>query len=131
MRWGDEMRQQAIYGDAKTRGRARSPFLERYTRTIFGGLNQKYQKIPSELLPALRTVRLRLVRSMQRTKMMKTRNCPRNRGSSNLACSDIWEPALKAFEQLTVEHGTSDLQKQMRASLCPTHVLSLAEPSSN
>jgi hypothetical protein len=35
------MRQQAIYGDTKTRGRARSPLLERYTRTIFGGLNQK------------------------------------------------------------------------------------------
>jgi integrase len=33
---------------------------------------------------------------------------------------------LNALEQLTVEHGTSDLQKQMRASLCPTHVLSLA-----
>jgi hypothetical protein len=44
------MRQQAIYGDTKARGRARSPLLERYTRTISGGLNQK---IPSELLPAL------------------------------------------------------------------------------
>jgi methylenetetrahydrofolate reductase (NADPH) len=30
---------------------------------------------------------------------------------ADLACSDIWEPSLKAFEQLTVEHGTSDLQK--------------------
>jgi hypothetical protein len=50
---------------------------------------------------------------------------------ADLACSDIWEPSLKAFEQLTVEHGTSDLQKQMGASLCPTHVLSLAEPSPN
>jgi hypothetical protein len=80
------MHQQAIYGDTKTRGRARSPLLERYTRTIFGGLNQK---IPWELLPALRTVRLRLVRSMQRTKMMKTRNCPRNRGSSKVPHVDF------------------------------------------
>jgi len=32
---------------------------------------------------------------------------------------------LKAFEQLTVERGTSDLQ------LYPTHVLSFAESSSN
>jgi hypothetical protein len=30
---------------------------------------------------------------------------------ADLAGSDIWEPSLKAFEQLTVEHGTSDLQK--------------------
>jgi hypothetical protein len=56
MRWSDEMRQQAIYGDTKTRGRARSRLLERYTRSIFCGVNQK---IPSELLPALRAVRLR------------------------------------------------------------------------
>jgi transposase-like protein len=33
---------------------------------------------------------------------------------TDLACSDSWEPSLKAFEQLTVEHGTSNLQKQMR-----------------
>jgi hypothetical protein len=67
------MGQQAIFGDTETRGQARSTLLERYTQTTFGGLNQK---ILSELLPALRAVRLRLVRSMQRTKMMKTRNCP-------------------------------------------------------
>jgi hypothetical protein len=52
-------------------------------------------------------------------------------GKADLACSDSWEPSLKAFEQFTVERGTSDLQKQMGASLYPTHVLSLAEPSSN
>jgi hypothetical protein len=34
-----------------------------------------------------------------------------NPKEADLACSDIWEPSLKAFEQLTVEHGTSDLQK--------------------
>jgi hypothetical protein len=50
---------------------------------------------------------------------------------ADMARSDGWEPSLKVFEQLTVDHGTSDPQKQMRASLCPTHVLSLAEPSSN
>jgi hypothetical protein len=50
---------------------------------------------------------------------------------TDLPCSDSWEPSLKAFEQLAVERSTSDLQKQMRASLCPTHALSLAEPSSN
>jgi hypothetical protein len=50
---------------------------------------------------------------------------------ADLACSDSWEPSLKAFEQLTVERGTSDLQKQMGAPPCPTHVLSLAEPPSN
>jgi hypothetical protein len=32
-------------------------------------------------------------------------------GKADLACSDIGEPSLKAFEQLTVEHGASDLQK--------------------
>jgi hypothetical protein len=42
------MLQQANFGDTKTRGRARSPLLERYTRTFFRALNQK---IPSELLP--------------------------------------------------------------------------------
>jgi hypothetical protein len=30
---------------------------------------------------------------------------------ADLACSDIWEPSLKVFEKLTVEHGTSDPQK--------------------
>jgi hypothetical protein len=50
---------------------------------------------------------------------------------ADLACTDSWEPSLKALEQLTVKRGTSDLQKQMGASLCPTHVLSFAEPSSN
>jgi hypothetical protein len=29
---------------------------------------------------------------------------------ADLACADSWEPSLKAFEQLTVERGTSDLQ---------------------
>jgi hypothetical protein len=42
------MCQQAIFGDTKTRGQARSPLLESYTRTVFRGINQK---IPSELLP--------------------------------------------------------------------------------
>ncbi len=50
---------------------------------------------------------------------------------ADLTCSDSWEPSLKAFEKLTVERGTSDLEKQMGASLCPTHVLSLAKSSSN
>jgi hypothetical protein len=50
---------------------------------------------------------------------------------ADLTCSDSGEPSLKSFEQLTVERGTSDLKEQMGASLCPTHVLSLAEPSSN
>ena len=50
---------------------------------------------------------------------------------ADLACTDSWEPSLEALEQLTIERGTSDLQKQMGASLRPTHVLSFAEPSSN
>jgi hypothetical protein len=45
---------------------------------------------------------------------------------ADLACSDSWVPSLEAFEQLTVERGTSDLKKQMSASLCPTHVLSFS-----
>ncbi len=44
------MSQQSICGDTNTRGHARSPLLELYTRSVFGELNQK---IPSELLPAL------------------------------------------------------------------------------
>jgi hypothetical protein len=28
---------------------------------------------------------------------------------ADLACSDSWEPPLKAFGQLIVEHGRSDL----------------------
>jgi hypothetical protein len=57
-----EMLQRLVLGDTKPRGQARSPLLEPYTRSIFCGLNQK---IPYELLPALRAVRLRLVRSMK------------------------------------------------------------------
>ena len=30
---------------------------------------------------------------------------------ADLTFSDIWEPSLKAFEQLTIEHSTSNLQK--------------------
>ena len=36
----------------------------------------------------------------------------------NLAGSDSWEPSLEAFQQLTVERGTSDLQKEVGPSLC-------------
>jgi hypothetical protein len=50
---------------------------------------------------------------------------------ADLTCSDSWEPSLKAFEQLAVKHRTSNLQKQMGASLRPTHMLSLAEASTN
>jgi hypothetical protein len=50
---------------------------------------------------------------------------------ADLACSNIWEPSLESLEQFTVEHRTSDLQKQLSASLRATHVLSLAEPSSD
>ena len=41
------MSQESICGDTNTRGQARSPLLELYTRSILCGLNQK---IPSELL---------------------------------------------------------------------------------
>jgi hypothetical protein len=50
---------------------------------------------------------------------------------ADLARSNIWEPSLEAFEQPTVERCTPDLLEQMGTSLRPTHVLSLAEPSSD
>ena len=50
---------------------------------------------------------------------------------TDLSCPDGWEPPLETLQQLTIEHRTSDLLKQMGASLCPTHVLSLAAPISN
>jgi hypothetical protein len=50
---------------------------------------------------------------------------------TDLACANARKPSLETFQQLTFKHRTSHLQKQMSASLRPTHVLSLAEPSSN
>ena len=48
---------------------------------------------------------------------------------ADLARFDSWEPALKAFKQLAVEHSASVLQQQMGASLGPAHLLPFAEAS--
>jgi len=42
-----KQRQREISGDAEARGQSRSPRLELYTRSIFGGLKKK----SAELLP--------------------------------------------------------------------------------
>jgi hypothetical protein len=60
-----------ICGDAKARGRARSRYLELYTRSIFGGLKKKSARSFCRLAAADRAWGVRLMQTRSRNEYDK------------------------------------------------------------